>query len=524
MALSELDNELNAAVRFFAPTMAEAMRKLSRALGKDAMLLTSKNVKGGVEVYGIPASAEENYKSLTERRKARRRQRRAGQTVSREESGGKISEATGATGETAKRNATITTLGSNVQDLPSVSLAAIYANEQLGQDSGAPTEDMAQSFLRESKITEERLDVSQEEMVSTLLEDDWMQEDEDGEEADFSSDDSFAKVHDEEEIVEPENVAANVERADFVGLSESVEPVGLTAFMQETRSELRSLKHQLIQQQNAFDEERELLLSTQNIEAARELYAMDVSLAVIKTTLRQIDRPHEASSTEAILQAFSRILPVIELPKLGESIYTVTGGRVADQSATLAKLVLHVAVKQPESRCVVVTVDKEHAVFERFELLTGIKVVNTDVCRLQDTINALASYTHIFVDVGYAGIDNDAKSGVVSGLAALRDLNLGHQEFLALNAAADVDWVRGLIDHWKSSSTLCCLLSESDSEGPSGLGQLVSLLIEKRLPIAGFVKDAVLPDAIESVSPGSLMTRLSQNRLMYRRAVAPVVY
>ena len=183
---------------------------------------------------------------------------------------------------------------------------------------------------------------------------------------------------------------------------------------------------------------------------------------------------------------------------------------------------LRVATTQSDARCVVLTLDEEHEIFSRFELLTGIKVISTEASRLGDSLAALSNYTHIFVDVGYSTIDSDNERGVVNGLAVLRDLNLNHRELLSLSSEADIAWTRGLIDHWRSDNTFCCLLSEADDHNGL-LGQFISLLIEKRLPIIGFVNRALLPDAIQTLSKADLMSRLSQNRLMHRSAVAPFV-
>ena len=152
--------------------------------------------------------------------------------------------------------------------------------------------------------------------------------------------------------------------------------------------------------------------------------------------------------------------------------------------------------------------------------MTGIRAVACQPEEIANHLAALRSYSRVFIDVGYPSIAATGESSA-DGLEALRALDISHHEILAISADADIAWLKGQVEYWQGEQTRYCLLNEYDSS--FDVGGLVSLLIEKKMPLGGIVQAALMPDSIQPLSKASLLTRLSQTTMNHSHGAVPIV-
>lgn len=508
-----MNPELASSQRFVAANMSQAMRLLSQAYGADAVIVSTRKVEGGVELYGMPASEVPPPKTLLERRRARalrKRQLGADPSVNTKPLQRSSDTSSDALQDKAQDNLGSHLKRSDVEPRP-VSLAAIYGPRGPLQRA-VPEEESGANPLQ-------KLDV---ENASDDFLDDWDFEDD----AARLNEASFFSVplqRSSDEFVADSSLddPRLGESLDRLGGEASNDSLGDGAALETIKQELAELRRRVKRHEGMAEQQRDIFVSVENIEAGRELFAMGISLPVIKAVLAQMEQEDntgvDARAASAMLR-FKSLLPLYSMGQIDDGLYTVVAGRKAEQASLLAKLALSAVVSSGSENVAILTTNENSNYFRRLARLSGITVHRALPDELLEAVQALSRYSHVFVD----SASQSAQSTDDSVLDALRALRLGHHEVLSLHGSADIEWTRGQIDHWRSDCTRFCLLSEADEL--ANRGAFISLLIEKKLPLAGVVEDPLMPDSIKSLSRGAIMSYLSQNDAQGKQAAVPIVY
>lgn len=510
-----MSTEVATARRFFARNMNQAMRLLSQAYGKDAVIVSSRQVDGGVELYGLPAFEPQYTKqqsakpqTLTERRRNRRMRRRQLGGYNSANSPDLVAA------EPFNHNSGNQSRPERVGDLEPdrVSLqskdrsSALTDSDDLLEAADGGNEDLAAEqvaieSLYVKDIARKHYDDSLELILDEIDANQWQADKTEqqlptaqSEAGDFESASRRAK--------DAVSAAANE--------SDAIDNVDLGKDIADLKQRLHELELKVGDQAADANEGAMIQTATQIDLVQSGLLAMGLSEPLASALAQSAIDDGQEDPWAAGLLRLKQALPIFDLDRLEEGIYAVTGGRQADQVNVLAKFALYLATDIGVDHLCIMSSEQNYFMFSRFSRMTGIAVHCYEVGDMRQALTQHAQYSHVLVDIGLPGLGSAHRQGVLQSLAELRDLQLGHHEVLALSLTAKTEWLSGQVNYWSSDSTRFCLLNET--KDCDDVAAVASLLLEKSLPVAATVQEAMLPDSINVLTAQAMIDRMLQSK------------
>ncbi|RDE22426.1 flagellar biosynthesis protein FlhF [Motiliproteus coralliicola] len=442
--------------RFFAPDMGQAMRLVRDEVGPDAVILSNNRVAGGVEVvvaleYEPAATEPVAPKSLSEARRERQLSALTG----------------GRSGNEAGRRL------SQELDRTRTELARRKAAQVSGVSSVRPI---------------------QNRQLDSLDDKAW--------------DDVLASLRADQADVDPVPVQKPAAPERPV-VSEAVAPRE-SEVLRAMRSEIEDLKQMLREQMAAP--------APASVEAAE-----DPVLARLRSRLQRvgvsetlIDRLAQALEPGVDLErawkvSLSRM--VESLPVVGEDlvdrggILAFVGATGVGKTTTIGKLAARYVLKHGSSGVALITTDSyriaAHEQLRTFGRILDIPVrVVDEEHSLDDALRSLRDRRVVLIDTaGIGGSDQQREAQ----LEMLAQSGSRIKKLLVLPCTAQQQVLQRSYDHFKSIGLNGAVLSKLDES--VSLGEVISTIIEQRLPLAYLADGQRIPDHIEVAKAKTLISR-----------------
>ena len=445
--------------RFFAPDMRQAMRRVREDIGPDAVIVSNHRVAGGVEVV---AAHEADYE-VAQKQFARERK----PSSSRQD---QIDILTG------KR--------------PDLEAELQKARMQIAEaEKGSQKVDMPAGVNRQ-------LEAADEEDLRSILQ---SLKDRQKQQANHAHD-NFMRG----QAPEP-----NTQMDPFAAPSAS----NLNEPRQQSDALIRSMQDEIAQLKSLLNQQ---MIAQPHTSAAasksplqRKFELLGVSERVAMQVLGAVDpnTPPEKAWKSA-LQRLSEAIPVVD------EDFTERGGMIAfvgptgvGKTTTIGKLAARYVLKYGSSSLALVTTDT-YRIAAHEQLRTFGRILDVPV-RVVDENNSLDQVLHSLkskrlVLIDTAGL-NAQESHSEQQLSMLESVSLRLKKLLVVSCSSQRRVVEQAFHAYRNLGLNGCVLSKMDESG--SLGEAISLIVEKRLPVTYVTDGQRIPDDIEVARKHELVSR-----------------
>lgn len=457
--------------RYFAPDMRQAMRRVRDEIGPDAVILSNHRVAGGVEVV---AAHENDYESAQQefsrqQSKAQRRKEQVdvltgGDSTSQLSSELQKTRMKIAAAEDSSRRPGVAGAGSG--------------NHQLDQDG----EEDLRSILASLKDRQRRKAGEAHQ--------------------------NFVRNNPDSMPQEPsfDEMVTEAPRRSEESLDLYDPPVEQNNHLiRSMQGEIEELKEMLRKQARAS----QVSASSQKPPLQRKLELLGVS-DVLSTQLMsgmEVGLPQDKAWRNTLTRLSDSI------PVTGED-FIERGGMVAfvgptgvGKSTTIGKLAARYVLKYGSSGLALVTTDTfriaAHEQLRTFGRILDVPVrVVDETNSLEEVLQSLKSKRLVLIDT--AGL-NEQEPHSHAQLEMLESVTLRLKKLLVVSCSSQRRVVEQAFNAYRSLGLNGCVLSKMDESG--SLGEAISLIVEKRLPVTYVTDGQRIPDDIEVARKHELVSR-----------------
>lgn len=446
--------------RYLAEDMRQALKQIRDELGPDAVILSNRRVNGGVEIIASVASDEELQTLLTPRQRDDFTDHLADDSVelSRVYNARGRVEQTESGGLEAKPDAVA----------PNVSQAD--ARTQHHQEEPATV----QTRVAEPQSVEQPFATTQSAAGQAQI------------------DDTFANM-------------MNQARQPVAAVSQAN-----TELLNAMRSEIDSLRLLLKDQLEYNSEERWSMKNPLQAAVVKRLVGQGISGSLA----RQLADQQQAAETieeawQASLQALANALPILDKSPVGQQgVVALLGATGAGKTTTIAKLAVRYALKYGPDQLALVTTDSYRlAAYE--ELRTLGRIIDVPVRQvdqynsLDDVLASLSHKSMVLIDTaGFHAGDKER----MQQLQMLENAQVPIKKLLVLPSTSQSKVLSSMYELMASVHLDGAVLTKIDET--SSLGEVLSLVVENRLPVAYITNGQKIPDDIGKACPDKLVQGL----------------
>ncbi|MBT8138502.1 MAG: hypothetical protein KJP25_01945 [Gammaproteobacteria bacterium] len=451
------------AQRFYARDMGTAMKMLSDAFGADALLLSSKRVGSGVEVLGLPPSPGASHELQASQSADRAQRRRVHDNAERRQSDRRRAE----------RRAGDANPANEVRE------QGVERGEAVGDSGGAAQRRQFGDTL--AKLSSEHAALFGQR-----------------ERAEAGSAESFDHSVDMREAA-----SALAERiGSLLGERPATDSFTAASSGQDAsiQSELRAMRAMLDEKLQA-NPSQSMLPEPERYLVQHRLQRMGLSAAVCSALMETVEGDDVAKLWSDCRQKLAALVPIVAREALqGSAILALLGPAAAGKSS-VASMLLARAVAAGEIDSIALF-HLDGARDARLAELAELAGVAFTALRSADSLREqLAGSAHKRLLL----IDMPADQPLPKSWRQEADA-LQLRELLVLPATGDARFLREVVRRHRSERTFASVLSFY--QRATALGEVLSLLLSERLPLAWLTKGAVLPEHLCDPDADSLLQDL----------------
>lgn len=460
--------------RIFAPDMRQAMRRVREEIGPDAVIISNHRVAGGVEVV---AAREDEYEAAqTEFRRSQTRQRAQKRNEQiRILTGGRSHQS-----EQASRNAALE------DELNRTRARIAEANRR-----------MLEPVPASDRSANRQIDDEDDEDLRSILE--------------------SLRAHHRQREPDTRPATASSLRPSGAAAPKPAENDALSAdedtllSMQQEIQELRNLLQQVTDQKSA--DQVPVSASPAREQEGGEVHARLEQLGLSRQLVQQLMSGVERDLTvdKAWRNALARLsdaLPVLgeELVERGGMIVFV-GPTGVGKTTTIGKLAARYVLQHGSSGVALVTTDcfriAAHEQLKTFGRILDVPVRVVDENHsLEEVLQGLRNKRLVLIDT--AGMNVSDPQGMQQ-MQMLSDVTLRLKKLLVLSCSSQRQLMLSAYENYRKLGLNGCVLSKADESG--SLGEALTLVIEKQLPIAYVTDGQKIPDDIGIARRRDLVSR-----------------
>lgn len=425
------------AKKFFAPTMQQALKKVTEQMGPDAVVLANRKVNGGVEVitaldYDPKQDGKLDFDNFDQFSSGR--------------------------AEVPRRKRIV--------------------NPELEAELRKTSKDISRG--RYSDISDDLIGLNERLENSSLEQDDF-----------GSSNSPFKKK-------------ASILRSKFA--KSSPKP---TDELSSMKQEILGLK-QLLRQQL---DEREMAdyASYHPLHAAvlKRLTQLGLSQALARHIVDRVSEMHDEQAIwREALTLLADDLPVAKSDLLERGgVYAFFGPSGSGKTTTIAKLVAKFALKHGSEGVVLISTDGQR-IGAHDQMRTLGRILNVPVRvvdkkhSLEALLNTVRNKSLVVIDT--PGVD-PTTSSIHQQLRVIKQGAASFKAFLTLPCTANKSVLTRILDNYQDFSLNGCILTKIDETG--SLGEMLSILVERVMPVSFITNGPRIPDDIESANAGNLVSK-----------------
>lgn len=281
--------------------------------------------------------------------------------------------------------------------------------------------------------------------------------------------------------------------------------------MAAMRSEIENLRLLLKDQMTLVNHEHWALKNPAKAGILKRFEGLDVSPAVARMLAEHASsRPTIDEGWAAGLEYLRTKIPVLDESSLaGGGVIALLGATGAGKTTSLAKLAVRYALQHGRDNLALVTMDR-YRIAAHEQLRTLGRIIDVPVCMvneqssLKQVLHTLRHKTLVLVDM--PGLDSNHMDRQ-QALQELVESGRSVKRLLVLPCTSQGSVLRQAYDALGGHTLDGCILSKMDEA--QGLGEVLSLVVEKQLPVAYITNGQSIPADIEAIDPGRLVTRFA---------------
>jgi len=277
------------------------------------------------------------------------------------------------------------------------------------------------------------------------------------------------------------------------------------------RSEIDSLRLLLKDQMEHNSDERWAMKNPLEAAAVQRLVGQGISSTLARKLAHQQDQAETIEETwRGCLQDLAANIPVMEKsPMSKRGVIALLGASGAGKTTTIAKLAVRYALKYGADQLALVTTDSYRlAAYE--ELRTLGRIIDVPVRQvdefnsLSDVLDSLKHKSMVLIDTaGFHAADKER----MQQLDMLEQSNVAIKKLLVLPSTSQSKVLKSVYELMARVQLDGCVLTKIDET--NSLGEVLSLVVENKLPVAYITNGQKIPDDIGKARPERLVQGLS---------------
>ncbi len=458
--------------RIFAPDMRQAMRRVREEIGPDAVIISNHRVAGGVEVV---AAREDEYEAAQAELKRERATRPAPDR--REEQIRILTGSHSHQSEQASRNAELEeelnkTRARIAEASRRMSEPDVRADRNVNRQINDDDDEDLRSILESLKARNRRRGISQESRPSVS-----------------AAAESPAPVR-RQPVFAPEPMAPEEDPT-----------------LLNMQREIEALRRMLQQRSEPAAEQDEGAPSHRQV--AGRLQQLGLGAALVRQLMNGVEP--ELTVSDAWRNVLARLADA--LPVLGEEMIE-RGGMImfvgptgVGKTTTIGKLAARHVLQHGSSSVALVTTDcfriAAHEQLKTFGRILDVPVRVVDENHsLEEVLQSLRNKRLVLIDT--AGMNASDPQGQLQ-MQMLSGVTMRLKKLLVLSCSSQLQLMRNAYDNYAELGLNGCVLSKTDESG--SLGEALTLVVEKQLPIAYVTDGQKIPDDIGIAQRNDLVSR-----------------
>ncbi len=278
--------------------------------------------------------------------------------------------------------------------------------------------------------------------------------------------------------------------------------------MAAMRSEIENLRWLLKDQMEHNREESWGARNPTDASVLKRLQKQGLSSAVAQSIIRSAPiHTTVEESWHAALQGLQDSIKVASKNEFSQGVVALLGPTGAGKTTTMAKLAVRYALRYGRDNLALVTTDCYRiAAYEQLKALARIIDVPVRIVdehtSLDKVLRSLRHKPMVFVDTAGFNKSEDQRQSQLDELARVK---VPVKKLLVLPCTSQAEALSAAYDLVEQSHIDACILSKIDETGR--IGELLSLLVEKRLPVAYITNGQSIPDDIEKAKADVLVSQ-----------------
>ncbi|GAA0688993.1 flagellar biosynthesis protein FlhF [Marinobacterium maritimum] len=460
--------------RIFAPDMRQAMRRVREEIGPDAVIISNHRVAGGVEVV---AAREDEYEAAQAELKRTRAARPAPDR--REEQIRILTGSHSHQSEQASRNAALEeelnkTRARIAEASRRMAEPEVRADRNVNRQINDEDDEDLRSILESLKARNRRRGAPSEPLPSPSAE------------AYRPAPARREPVFDSEPMVPEEDPA-----------------------LRNMQQEIEELRRMLQQRAEPVAESTLHEAEPSHRQVAKRLQQLGLGTALVRQLMNGVEP--ELTVDDAWRNVLARLAD--SLPVLGEELIE-RGGMImfvgptgVGKTTTIGKLAARYVLQHGSSSVALVTTDcfriAAHEQLKTFGRILDVPVRVVDENHsLEEVLQGLRNKRLVLIDT--AGMNASDPQGQLQK-QMLSGVTLRLKKLLVLSCSSQLQLMRSAYDNYAELGLQGCVLSKTDESG--SLGEALTLVVEKQLPIAYVTDGQKIPDDIGIAQRNDLVSR-----------------
>ena len=279
--------------------------------------------------------------------------------------------------------------------------------------------------------------------------------------------------------------------------------------MAAMRSEIESLRFLLKDQMEQMT--RENWNARNPVEAAvmQRFEKYRLSTKVTRPIARQVAQHITIEEGwRAAIAILRKQIPIVDNNQFNQGVVALLGPTGAGKTTTIAKLAVRFALRHGRDELALVTTDRYRlAAYEQLKALgriidVPVRLVEENT-NLNKVLRSLRDKSLVLIDTaGFQQADDERRQQ----LEALESANVNIKKLLVLPCTNQDSTLRAAYDLLAKSRIDACILSKTDET--MSFGEVISLVVEKALPVAYITNGQSIPDDLQTAHAESLIRLL----------------
>jgi len=277
------------------------------------------------------------------------------------------------------------------------------------------------------------------------------------------------------------------------------------------RSEIDSLRLLLKDQMEHNSDERWAMKNPLEAAAVQRLVGQGISSTLARKLALQQDHAETIEETwRGCLQDLAGSIPVMDKSPMSQhGVVAMLGASGAGKTTTIAKLAVRYALKYGPDQLALVTTDSYRlAAYE--ELRTLGRIIDVPVRQvdefnsLNDVLDSLKHKSMVLIDTAGFHVDDKER---MQQLDMFEQSNVAIKKLLVLPSTSQSKVLKSAYELMARVQLDGCVLTKIDET--NSLGEVLSLVVENKLPVAYITNGQKIPDDIGKARPEKLVQGLS---------------